>query len=304
MRLSATHPDSLRAASLRTLPCTKLTGALLAAALLGAPAPLAASSLDPWQTIVVVPAHEAEASPYDAAQQAAADADGTAPAQPQQNAQEAAHQDVPEDPYVPFDPEAETAVAPSLWTLIELGLGGADEPAADTPAQAASPSWLPSGKDSVAGRARADLPTRMDLQQGAASLSVSSKASAVAPASGALSTTGTSGTGEITGKVGLLQDYVTVYTAGTVGASASGSTANLYDSLAVGSTYSVPLAPVGLGDQKLGASVELNDSRTVTTGVELRAPVGAAERFISVERTQGPDSAGSGIVKAGVLGKF
>lgn len=298
MRLSTTHPANPRATR-RHIP---LTGAVLAVACLAAPAPVAAGSLDPsldpWQSIVIVPEPQPGASAYDAAQRASLDAPGTPAAaeEPQDAPEEAA--------YVPFDPEAETAVAPSLWTLIELGLGGADEPQADTASEAASPAWLPTGKDSVAGRAPVRLPTRMDVQQGAASLSLSSRASAVAPASGALNTTSTSGTGEITGKVGLQQDYITVYTAGTVGASASGDTASLYDSLAVGSTYSVPLAPVGLGDQKLGASVEMNDSRTVTTGVELRAPVGAAERFISVERTQGPDSAGSGIVKAGVLGKF
>ena len=48
----------------------------------------------------------------------------------------------------------------------------------------------------------------------------------------------------------------------------------------------------------------MNSGQTVTTGVELRAPSGSYERFISLQRSISPDSDPSGTVKAGVLGKF
>lgn len=300
MRLPSTRPAATRTMAPPSAPTLAGTVLLAAAVLMSAPAPLAAASLDPWQNIVVVPMTDAAPSAYDAALDAADAAANPQPPAPAPAPQTAEAEDV----YVPFDPDAETAEAPSLWTALELGIGAPVGAGAATPAEAAAPDWLPNGRESVAGRVPDRLPTRMELRQGAANLSVSSKASAVAPVSGPLGTTGTSGSGEITGRVGVEQDFITVYTAGTLGASASGNTASLYDGLAVGSTYAVPLAPVGLGDQKLGASVELNDGRTVTTGVELRAPVGSAERFISVQRSQGPDADASGVVKAGVLGKF
>lgn len=250
---------------------------------------------DPWYGVIIITPVD-EDSPYEAAQRAAEAAQtvGTAPAPT-----EAA--DAPQVPLEPFDPEKETATMPSLWETIELGLGGApEEPAPEPP----KPYQQLQPRTAPVERARATLPTQMELRQGAAMVSVSSSASATAPASGALSTTATSGSGEIKGRVGLEQDNLTVYSAGAVGASASPGSATVYDNMAVGSTYSVPLAPLGLGPEKLGASVEVNKSQTVTTGVELRAPAGTAERFISVQRSQSPGSQASGIVKAGVLGKF
>lgn len=253
---------------------------------------------DPWHGVILITPLD-EDSPYEAAQRAAeaGEAEGATPAP----AEASVATDAPLEPLEPFDPEKATATMPSLWETIELGLGGAPEepePEPPKPYQQLQPRTAP------VERARATLPTRMELRQGAAMVSISSSASATAPASGALSTTATSGSGEIKGRVGLEQDHLTVYSAGAVGASASPGSATVYDSMAVGSTYSVPLAPLGLGPEKLGASVEVDKSQSVTTGIELRAPVGSAERFISVQRSQSPGSEASGIIKAGVLGKF
>ncbi|SCW32692.1 hypothetical protein [Ancylobacter rudongensis] len=250
---------------------------------------------DPWHGVILITPLD-EDSPYEAAQRAAeaGEAEGAAPAPAEASM-------ATDAPLEPFDPEKATATMPSLWETIELGLGGApEEPAPEPP----KPYQQIQPRTAPVERARATLPTRMELRQGAAMVSISSSASATAPASGALSTTATSGSGEIKGRVGLEQDHLTVYSAGAVGASASPGSATVYDSMAVGSTYSVPLAPLGLGPEKLGASVEVDKSQSVTTGVELRAPVGSAERFISVQRSQSPGSEASGIVKAGVLGKF
>lgn len=150
----------------------------------------------------------------------------------------------------------------------------------------------------------AKLPTRMEIKQGPAILSVSTNANASAPRSGALSTSAGGGSGEIKGRIGFEQDNLTVYSTGSVGASASTGMPSLYDNVAVGSTYSVPLAPLGMEADKLGAKVEVNNSAAVTTGVELVGKFGAYERFISVQRSMAPDATPSGIVRAGVLGKF
>ncbi|CAA0095620.1 Uncharacterised protein [Starkeya nomas] len=243
---------------------------------------------NPWSgiSVLVTPPEETDeagTSPYEAAHHAADEAPATgAPAEPPAQVE-------------PFDPDAEMAVAPSLWDSIELGLGRPVEAEEkDEP-----PLWLVPGPAPETKRAK--LPTNVEVKQGAASLSVSSSASATAPVSGLLNKTTTSGSGEIKGRVGLQQDNLSVYSTGTLGASADGRSASLYDNLSVGSSYHMPL---GARDEKLGATVEVNSGQTVTTGVELRAPSGSYERFISLQRSISPDSDPSGTVKAGVLGKF
>lgn len=287
--------------SLPTRLLSAAGAALFAAGLAPTATPAAAQQIgttaspfpgDPWHGIIMVtPA--GEGSPYDAAQQAA----GAADAAPSDAAPQAEAAQVQVEP---FDPEKEAAEAPSLWTTLDLGLGASPEPEPEEPA----PNRLVLERKPVAEAKRAPLPTRVEVRHGAASLSVSSSASTTAPVSGPLNRTDSSGSGEIKGRVGVEQDSLTVYSTGTLGASASAGTASLYDNLAVGSTYSVPLAPIGLDKEKLGASVEVNNSQTVTTGIELRAPEGSYERFLSVQRSVSPDSDPSGIVKAGVLGKF
>ncbi|WP_371346929.1 hypothetical protein [Ancylobacter sp. IITR112] len=252
---------------------------------------------DPWFGVIMISPYDeaaASASPYEAAHRAAEASAADAP--PPESA-------TPEAETAPPDPLQDTAVMPSLWESIELGLGGTPE---QPEPEAPKPNQLVGQRAAPVQRARTQLPTQMELRQGAAMVSVSSSASATAPASGALATTGTSGSGELKGRIGLEQDNVTVYSTGTVGASAgpNPASASVYDNIAIGSTVSVPLAPLGLGEEKLGTRVEVDKGQTVVTGVELRAPAGRAERFISIERSQAPGAEASGLVKAGVLGKF
>ena len=277
MRMKSTRTFATRT-PLRLAPL--LAGAALLASLAVA-APAAAQSADPWHGIKVLVTPPDDGAAYDEAQQPAAGA----PAEPP-----AASTDVGED-----------GSEPSLWTSLDLGLGGA-APEPESEAKETPPAWLLPGPAPKVKQGK--LPTELKLKQGYTSLSVTSSASTTAPVSSALERNPGSGSGELKGRVGVGQDNLTVYGTGTVGASASGTTPSVYDSMAVGSTYSVPLAPLGMGDEKFGASVEVNSSQQLTTGVELRAPSGSYERFISVQRQVSPDSDPSGVVKAGVLGKF
>ncbi|MCS0501471.1 hypothetical protein [Ancylobacter mangrovi] len=214
----------------------------------------------------------------------------------------------PEQPVVPSDPSG-----PLTGTLIDP-LGPAPKASVWSSLRESAAPKLPDGTPSpykqLTSRTKkpkaksASLPTNMELKQGPASVSVSTTASASAPQSGALTSSEGGGSGEIKGRIGYEQDNLAVYSTGSVGASASTGMPSLYDNLAVGSTYSVPLSPLGLDGDKLGASVEMNNSAAVTTGVELRGKLGTYQRYISVQRSINPDSAASDIVKAGVLGKF
>ncbi|MBB3771865.1 hypothetical protein FHS55_002474 [Angulomicrobium tetraedrale] len=250
-------------------------------------------SVNPWQgiAITVSPPDDSEpapsASPYEAAQQAAQ------PAEPQPGAEPAATPVVAQpEP----DPEA-----PSLWQVLNLGLGG-DTPEPVKPPPAPN-QLLPERKPAVT-RSSDPLPTSVDLSHGPASVGVSTSASGSAPKSGLAGASAGGASAAVTGRVGYEQDNLAVYSTGTLSASASTSAPSVSDNMAVGSKYTVPLAPLGLGDHKLDASVEVNNSRTTTAGVELRTPGNGYERFISVERTSPADANASGVVKAGVLGKF
>ncbi|MDF2621978.1 MAG: hypothetical protein K0S00_4637 [Xanthobacteraceae bacterium] len=278
MRMKSTRTLATRT-PLRLAPL--LAGTALLASLAAA-APAAAQSADPWQGIKVLVTPPGDDPAYDDGQQAAAGAPAEAPA-------------------ASTDVEADDSFQPSLWSSLDLGLGGAT-PEPESEAKETPPAWLLPGPAPKVKQGK--LPTELELKQGYTSLSVTSNASASAPVSSALERNPGSGSGELKGRVGVGQDNLTLYGTGTVGASASGTTPSVYDSMAVGSTYSVPLAPLGMGDEKFGASVEVNNSQQLTTGVELRAPSGSYERFISVQRQVSPDSDPSGVVKAGVLGKF
>lgn len=263
----------------------------------GAQTPTDGATYNPWSGIISVtvsPPPE-EPSAYDAAV-AGASAQET-PALPDPTLT---------DPTLTDDVAAAAATVedthePSLWDALSLAIGG-DLP--ELPKEKPAPNQLLPERAPVVTSTPATIPTSIELQRGAAHLAVSTSASATAPKSGFSGATAGGASGEIKARLGVEQDNLSIYSTGVVGASASTSAPSLYDNLAVGSSYSVPLAPLGLGDEKLGASVEVNNSQTVTTGMELRAPLGTYERFISVERTATPESSGSGIVKAGVLGKF
>ena len=272
----------------------RLTAPSLLALTLAAPAgaqtlatSATSSAADPWSGIAVTISPPAEGdSAYDAAQ---AQADAPPP--------EAAAE-VAEAPAA--EPEQDDH-APSLWTILTLGLGG-DTP--EPPKEEPAPNQLISVPKPKVVKKASSLPTSLEVNQGPASLAITTTASGSAPSSGPLNASQGGASGEVKGRVGLEQDNLSIYSTGKIGASASTSTPTLSDNLAVGSSYSVPLAPLGLGEEKLGASVEMDNARNVTTGLELRAPLGSYERFISVERTTPADSNASGVVKAGVLGKF
>lgn len=274
--LPARPPLALRLALPSLLAMT-----LAAPAIGGTPA---TSATDPWNGIAVVVTPPADdASPYEAAQGADA-----GPAQPETATA------APEEP----DEDDHT---PSLWTILTLGLGGeTPEPPKEEPA----PNQLISAPKPAVAKKASSLPTSLELKQGPASVAITTTASGSAPSSDPLNASAGGASGEVKGRVGIEQDNLSIYSTGTLGASASTSSPTLSDNLAVGSTYSVPLAPLGLGQEKLGASVEMDNSHTLTTGVELRAPLGTYERFISVERSTPADSSTSGVLKAGVLGKF
>ncbi|MCB4769411.1 hypothetical protein LGR54_12405 [Ancylobacter sp. Lp-2] len=263
-----------------------LAGLMPAAALaqsMGGPLPY--EPTDPWAgvTVIVTPAPEPDA----------ADAPAVPPPRPA---------DIPE----PAAPAIADAPAghwpPSLYESIELGLGGEPQPAPEKPA----PNQLLPARKSVTAPATAKLPTSVQfVDRGPVSIGVSTSMSASAPVSSLTNRQTGSGNGEVKGRVGYSMDNLSVYGTSQLGASASTGNPSVYDGYTVGSTYSVPLDSLGLGNgDKLGATVEMDSSSTVNTGVELRAPMGSYERFISVQRSAPVDSNASGVVKAGVLGKF
>ncbi|WGD31964.1 hypothetical protein AncyloWKF20_09135 [Ancylobacter sp. WKF20] len=274
-----------------TALCRRATGLalpLLALPLLALPAS-AQTAFDPWSgiAVTVTPAPD-ESSAYD-------DAVADTPPPPTE-ATPAVAGAVATTPV-----GSEDTQEPSLWDALSLAIGG-DLP--ELPKEKPAPNQLLPARKPVVTTAKPTVPTSLEVEQGPAHLAVSTNASGSAPKSGLGGATDGGASGEIKARLGVEQNNLSVYSTGVVGASASTSTPSLYDNLAVGSSYSVPLSSFGLGQEKLGASVEVTNSQTVTTGMELRAPLGTYERFISVERTASPDSTGSGIVKAGVLGKF
>lgn len=272
--------------------------AMLLASLVAFSAPVMAQSLGgpipgtpstPWGNITVIVISPPGLSPYEKAQQA----EGEAPVAEEPMAEaEALPDDEPDHGELVQSPNAP---APSIWNALTLGTAPtiqSDKPAPNT--------LLPARKP--LNTARNPKAPRFEAQQGGASVAISSSASATAPVSSALNPSAGGGSGEIKGRVGYEKDNLSIYTSGAVGAAASSGAPSVYDNLAVGSTYNMPLTSDG--SRKLGTSVEINNAQTVTTGVELTAPLGPYERFISVQRSAPQDSNASGVVKAGVLGKF
>lgn len=250
------------------------------------------SSNNPWAgiSLVVTPA------PQDAPVESEALPPPSAAAPP--GPAEAAPVEEPQIADTPVDPWSR----PSLYTSLELGLG---DPTPTEPEKPAPNAQLPQ-RNAVAPHKAPQLPTSVDLyKNGPASVAVSTNMSASAPVSSVLNRQAGGGSGEVEGRVGYTRDNLSVYGTGNLGASASTGAPSVNDGYAVGSSYETSLQNLGLGaDHKLGASVEMNNSNTVNTGVELRAPLGSYQRYISVERSTTNGSDSSGVVKAGVLGKF
>jgi len=257
-----------------------------------------AAPVDPWSGITLIitpPAPEAAPdSPYDSAHRDNAPAPEVASAVPVEEQEES--EELVGHVVSSVDVAQEAPAPPSIWN--SLGFG---KPVLPTTEQPAPNTLLPARKAVAANKPQA-LPTQLQLLEGPASVAVSTSASTSAPVSSPLAKSAGGGSGELKGRVGYEVDNLTIYGTGGVGASENTGAVSVYDNVAVGSTYNVPLGLVK-GD-KLGATVELNNASTVTTGVELRAPMGEYERFISVQRSASPDSDASGVVKAGVLGRF
>ncbi|MDR6951729.1 hypothetical protein J2X65_001078 [Ancylobacter sp. 3268] len=275
-------------------PTRLLAGAAAAALLFPAVAgaqsmggPLPYDPVDPWAgvTVIVTPQqdrHEPEAA-----------ATAVPPPRPA---------DAPEPEPQVADTPIEQWTPPSLYESLDLGLGGLPELEPEKPA----PNALLPQRKSVATSKTAKLPTSVQfVDRGPVSIGVSTSMSASAPVSSPTNRQTGSGSGEVKGRVGYSMDNLSVYGTSQLGASASTGTPSVYDGYTVGSTYSMPLDNLGLGKgDKLGATVEMDSSSTVNTGVELRAPMGSYERFLSVQRSAPVGADASGVVKAGVLGRF
>lgn len=284
--------DDMKRAHLRSPMLARLP--FMLAPLLAFAAPASAQSLggpvpytpmNPWSGITVIVTPPAEESAYEAAQRDAA-------AAPEPASEETTAHVVPS-----LEPQ-EDALPPSLWTSLDLGFGDTTPVVEEKPA----PNTLLPARKPVTADKTPQLPTRLEILEGPTSVAVSTSASTSAPVSSPLAKSAGGGNGEVKGRVGYALDNLTVYGTGGLGAAESTGAVSVYDNVAVGSTYNVPLGMVK-GDS-LGATVEMNNASTVTTGVELRAPMGDYQRFISVQRAASPDSDASGVVKAGVLGKF
>ena len=254
--------------------------------------PVAATPVDPWSRLLIVitrPAPEAaEESPYDAAQR-------DNPAAVQEEATDTLASEEMVGHVVSSTDLDQEAPRASIWSSL---FGTLVPPATVKPP---ANSLLPARNVVTAAKAQS-LPTRVEILEGPASLAVSTSASTSAPVSSPLDKSAGGGSGEVKTRVGYEVNNLTLYGTGGLGAAESTGAVSVYDNIAVGSTYNVPLGIVK-GDS-LGATVEMNNAATVTTGIELRAPMGDYQRFISVQRAASPDSEASGVVKAGVLGKF
>lgn len=193
--------------------------------------------------------------------------------------------------------EETTDEMPSLWTSLDLGFGG--DGGMPAPRKVPTVPTRP-----VKAAPAQPLPTSFDYKEGPAQLSVVTSVSTTPPTSEPLSTVAGGGSGEVKGRLGYVLDNWSVYGLGGLGAAESTGAVSVYDSLVLGGTYSVPLAPLGMGaNDSLGAKLEVGGTQA-TTSIEMRSGQGNYQRFISVERSTTPDAAASDTVRAGMIGKF
>jgi hypothetical protein len=187
---------------------------------------------------------------------------------------------------------------PSLWTSLDLGIGdGVEMP---PPRKVATVPTQP-----VKAAPAQPLPTSFDLREGPAQFAIVTSVSTTPPVSDPMDGNAGGGSGEVKGRIGYVLDNWSVYGVGGFGAAESTGTLSVYDSLMLGGSYTVPLAPYGLGaNDSVGAKVEVGDTQATTTSVEMRSGQGNYQRFISVERSTAPTAAPSDTVRAGVVGKF
>jgi hypothetical protein len=187
---------------------------------------------------------------------------------------------------------------PSLWTSLDLGIGdGVEMP---PPRKVATVPTQP-----VKAAPAQPLPTSFDLREGPAQLAIVTSVSTTPAVSDPMDGNAGGGSGEVKGRLGYVLDNWSVYGVGGFGAAESTGTLSVYDSLMLGGSYTVPLAPYGLGaNDTVGAKLEVGDTQATTTSVEMRSGQGNYQRFISVERSTAPTAAPSDTVRAGVVGKF
>lgn len=249
---------------------------------------------DPWSGIVIVVNPPSEDAGDDASQTLnLADQPQGEHATPADGAPQSVAQ-------LPGDETAEDATdeMPSLWTALELGIGDGIEVLPPRPV--ATVSTRP-----VKATPAQPLPTSFDLRQGPAQFAVVTSVSTTPAVSSLLEGSAGGGAGEVKGRLGYVLDNWSLYGVGGIGAAESTGTVSLYDSLVFGGTYSVPLAPLGMGaNDSLGARIEIGDTQAATTSLEMRSGQGTYQRFISVERSTAPTAAPSDTVRAGVVGKF
>lgn len=247
---------------------------------------------DPWAGIVIVVTPQPEQAA--AASEPAGRADQAAP-------MPAAWSETSGQPEPLPDPEVAEAMdgpMPSLWTSLDLALGD------DLPGPPARKVTIVPTRRVKSAPAQ-PMPTKFDLQDGPARFAVVTNVSTTRPVSAPLAAVAGGGSGEVKGRVGYVLDNWSVYGVGGFGASESTGSVSVYDSLVLGGTYSMPLAPFGFGpDDRLGAKIEVGDTEATTTSLEMRSGQGNYQRFISVERSTAPEASTNDIVRAGVIGKF
>ncbi len=188
---------------------------------------------------------------------------------------------------------------PSLWTSLDLGIGdGVEMP---PPRKVATVPTQP-----VKAAPAQPLPTSFDLREGPAQFAIVTSVSTTPPVSDPMDGNAGGGSGEVKGRLGYVLDNWSVYGVGGFGAAENTGTLSVYDSLMLGGTYTVPLAPSASAPMTVsGAKVEVGDTQAATTSVEMRSGQGNYQRFISVERSTatdgGPRATPCG---AGVVGSF
>ncbi|MDF2996524.1 MAG: hypothetical protein K0R27_2161 [Xanthobacteraceae bacterium] len=252
---------------------------------------------DPWSGIVIV----VNPPPEDVAPTTVEPSQALIPTDQPQDGDAAVASGPPQSlDLLPGDETEEDATAemPSLWTALELGIGDGIETL--PPRQTAVVPTRP-----VKATPSQPLPTSFDLRQGRAQFAVVTSVTTTPAVSSVLDGSAGGGSGEVKGRLGYVLDNWSLYSVGGVGAAESTGTVSLYDSLLVGGTYTVPLAPFGMGtSDTLGAKVEVGDTQATTTSLEMRSGQGNYQRFISVERSTAPTATPSDTVRAGVVGKF
>lgn len=254
--------------------------------------------VDPWSGIVIV-----VTPPSEGASPAADDASQALGLAETPQDKPAAEPDGPQSiALLPGDETTDDTMAdemPSLYTSLDLGIGDG----AELPPPQEKVATVPTRP--VKAAPAQPLPTSFDLREGPAQFAVVTSVTTTPPLSAGMDSAAGGGSGEVKGRLGYVLDNWSLYGVGGFGAAENTGTLSVYDSLMLGGTYTVPLAPFGLGaNDSVGAKVEVGDTQSTTTSLEMRSGQGTYQRFISVERSTAPTATPTDTVRAGVVGKF